>query len=107
MHNNFVSFLYSGFTFSHTTIENIKPYLTCDVKIFFHYQRVQDQASCNSFYPNPCGVKSIEHLKLLFISLGSPLIALEREKIFELTKNCIMSKKLTLNELVTYDSLTL
>ena len=34
-----------------------------------------------------CGVKSIEHLKLLFVLLGSPLAALEREKIFELTKS--------------------
>ena len=50
--------------------------------------------SYNSFYSNPCSVKSIECLKFLFISLGSPLVALEREKIFKLTKNCVMSEKI-------------
>ena len=50
--------------------------------------------SCNSFYSNPCGVKSIEYLKLFFISLDSPLVALEREKIFEPTKTCVMSEKI-------------
>ena len=51
--------------------------------------------SCNSLYSNPCGVvvKSVEYLKLLFISLGSPLVALESE-IFKLTKGCLMSVKI-------------
>ena len=49
--------------------------------------------SCNSFYSNPCSVKSVEYLKLLFISLGSPLATLERE-IFKLTKGCLMSEKI-------------
>ena len=34
-----------------------------------------------------CGVKSVEHLKLLFILLGSPLVALEMD-IFKLTNIC-------------------
>ena len=50
--------------------------------------------SCSRFYSNPCGVKSIAYLKLLFISLGSPLVALELEKIFKLSKSCVMSEKL-------------
>ena len=41
-------------------------------------------ASCNSFYSNSCSVKSVDHLKLLFISLGSPLVTPERD-IFKLT----------------------
>ena len=36
-------------------------------------------ASCNSFYSNSCSVKSVEYWRLLFISLGSPLVALERD----------------------------
>ena len=44
------------------------------------------------FYSNPCSIKSVEYLKLLFISLGSPLVALERD-IFKLTKGCLMSEK--------------
>ena len=49
--------------------------------------------SCNSFYSNPGSVKSIEYLKLLFTSLGSPLAALERD-IFHLTESCLMSEKI-------------
>ena len=45
-------------------------------------------ASYNSFYSNPCSVKSVEYLKLLFISLGSPLATLEMD-IFKLTKGCL------------------
>ena len=49
--------------------------------------------SYNSFYSKPCSVKSIEYLKLLFISLGSRLAALERD-IFQLTESCLMSEKI-------------
>ena len=49
-------------------------------------------AGCNSFYSNPYSVESVEYLKLLFISLGSPLVALERD-IFKLIKGCVMSEK--------------
>ena len=52
-----------------------------------------DQVSCNSVYSKPCSVKSIEYLKLLFISLGSSLAALERD-IFQLTERCLMSEKI-------------
>ena len=45
-----------------------------------------DRVSCNSFYSNPCSVKSIEYPKLLFISSGILLAALERS-ILELTKS--------------------
>ena len=44
--------------------------------------------SSNSFYSNPCSVKGVEYLKFLFISSGSPLVALERD-IFKLTKGCL------------------
>ena len=47
----------------------------------------------NSFYSNSCSVKSAEYLKLIFISLSSPLVALERD-IFILTKGCLMSEKI-------------
>ena len=50
-----------------------------------------DQVSCNSFYSKPSGVKSIEYLKLLFISLDIPLVALERG-ILELTESYLMSE---------------
>ena len=46
-----------------------------------------------SFYSNSFSVKSVEYRKLLFISLGSPLVALERG-IFKLTKDCLMSEKI-------------
>ena len=49
--------------------------------------------SCNSFYSNPRSVKSIEYLKLLFISISSSLVALERE-IFKPTIDCLMSEKI-------------
>ena len=50
--------------------------------------------SCNSFfYSNPCRVKSVEYLKLLFISLGSPLATLERD-ISKLTKGLLMREKI-------------
>ena len=49
--------------------------------------------SCNSSHSKPCSVKSIEYLKLLFISLGSSLAALERD-IFQLTESCLMSEKI-------------
>ena len=52
-----------------------------------------DRESCNSFYLNPCSVKSIEYLKLLFISLGSPLAAPESD-FFQLTESCLMSEKI-------------
>ena len=39
-----------------------------------------------------CSVESVEYLKLLFISLGSPLVELERD-IFKLIKGCLMSEK--------------
>ena len=45
----------------------------------------QTGASCKSFYTNPCCVKRTEYLKFLFISLGSPLVTLERD-IFKMTK---------------------
>ena len=45
----------------------------------------------NSFYSNPCGAKNVEYLKLLFISLGTPLVALEMD-IFKLTKGCFVRK---------------
>ena len=41
----------------------------------------------------PCSVKSFENLKLFFVSLDSPLVALERD-IFKLTKGCLMSEKI-------------
>ena len=50
-------------------------------------------ASCNRFYSNPCSVESVEYLKFLFISLGSPLVAPERD-IFKLTICCLMSEKI-------------
>ena len=49
--------------------------------------------SCNNCYSNPFNVKSVEYLRLIFISLGSPLVALERE-IFKLTKGYMMSEKI-------------
>ena len=60
---------------------------------FLHYikQSRGDSASCNSFYSNPCSVKSIEYLKLLCISLGSSLVALERD-IFKLTESSCRSE---------------
>ena len=60
-------------------------------------------ASCNRFCSNPRGAKSaksVEFLKLLFISLGSPLVAFERD-ILKLTKGCLMSEKMNLDKLVT------
>ena len=53
--------------------------------------------SCDSFYSNPCSVKSIEYLILLFISLDSRLVALE----WELTESCLMSEKIGLKWRVT------
>ena len=50
-------------------------------------------ASFNSFYSNPCSVKSVEYQKHLFISLGSLLVAIEMN-IFRLTKGCLMSEKI-------------
>ena len=49
--------------------------------------------SCNSFYSNRCSVKSAEYLKPLFISLGSPLVALKKG-IFKLIKGCLTSEKI-------------
>ena len=49
--------------------------------------------SFNSFYSNPCSVKSVEYLKLLLISLGSPLVALKRD-ILKLTKGCLKGEKI-------------
>ena len=49
-------------------------------------------ASCNSFYSSPCSAKSVEYRKFFFISLGSPLVALERD-IFKLAKDCLMNGK--------------
>ena len=46
------------------------------------------------FYPNPCRVKSGENRKLLFISLGSPLVALEKDA-FKLTKDCLITRMAT------------
>ena len=45
---------------------------------------------------------NVGNRKLLFISLGSPLVALERD-IFKLTKGCLINerKKLKLNQRVT------
>ena len=45
----------------------------------------ETEVSCNKFYSNFYGVKSVEYLKLLLISSGSKLVALERD-IFKLTK---------------------
>ena len=56
--------------------------------------------SCNSFYSSLGSVKSVEYLELIFISLGSPLAALERE-ILRQNKGCLMSEKTELNERVT------
>ena len=56
--------------------------------------------SFNSFYSNPRNIKSVEYLKLLFISLGSPLVALERD-IFKLTKGCLTSEETEHDERVT------
>ena len=37
-------------------------------------QKVRETgASCNIFYSNPSSVKSVEYLKLFFISLGIPV----------------------------------
>ena len=44
-------------------------------------------------HSNSCRVKSFEYLKLLFMSLGSPLVALERH-IFKLTKGCSVIEKI-------------
>ena len=62
------------------------------------YHIGESGASCNSFYSNPCSVKSVEYRKLLFISSGSPLVALETG-ILRMTKGCLMSEEL--NERVT------
>ena len=53
--------------------------------------------SFNSFYSNPRNIKSVEYLKLLFISLDSPLVALVRD-IFKLTKGCLTSQKIEHDE---------
>ena len=42
-------------------------------------------ANCSNSYSNPCSVISVQCLKLLFISLDSSLVALEKD-IFNLTK---------------------
>ena len=44
-----------------------------------YYEVGESGVSCNRFYSNHCNVKSVEYLKFLFISLDSPLVALERE----------------------------
>ena len=44
----------------------------------------ESRVSCINFYSNLCDVKSVEYLKLLFISLGSLLVTFERD-IFKLT----------------------
>ena len=49
--------------------------------------------SCNSFIHTPCSVKSVEYRKLLFVSLGSPLVALEWD-IFKQTKVCFHSEEI-------------
>ena len=49
--------------------------------------------SFNSFNLIPRIIKNVEYLRLLCISLGSPLVSLERD-IFNLTKGCLMSEKL-------------
>ena len=56
--------------------------------------------NCNSFYSNHCNVKSVEYLKLLFLSLGSPLAALERG-IFNVTKGPLMGEKIQPKSTVT------
>ena len=47
----------------------------------------------NSFYSKPGSVKIAKYLQLPFISLGSPMVALERD-IFRLTESCLMSEKI-------------
>ena len=49
--------------------------------------RIREIGQVITVFIEPCSIKGIQYLKLLFISLGSPLGALERD-IFELTKNC-------------------
>ena len=41
----------------------------------------------------PCSVKSVEYLRFIFISLGSPFVAFEMD-ILKLTKGCLMSEKI-------------
>ena len=53
----------------------------------------ESEVSCNNFYSSPCRVKSVEYLKFFLISLGTPLVVLERE-IFKLTNGCLMSEKI-------------
>ena len=40
-----------------------------------------------------CSMKTVEHLKILCISIGNPLVAHEMD-IFKLTKGCLMSEKI-------------
>ena len=49
----------------------------------------------NSSYSNPGNVKGVEYPKLLlsFVSLGGPLVAIERD-IFKMTKRYLMSEKI-------------
>ena len=44
-----------------------------------------------NFYSNHCSVKSVEYWKIRFISIGSPLVALEKDA-FKLIKGCLSEK---------------
>ena len=76
-----------------TTYRNVSDPKFCFMDKMSSQTIEESEASCNSFCSNPYGVKSVEYRELLFISLGSPLVALERD-IFKLTKGCLMSEKI-------------
>ena len=62
------------------------------------------QLPCNnSFYSNPCSVKSVEYLKFFFISLCSPFATLERD-ILKLTKGCSMGRFVKLTNFQDYSA---
>ena len=81
------------FTFSQTELGRIIKSLGCRYIKLNSRLVGETEASYNSLYSNPCSVKSIKYLNLLFISLDSAFVALERE-VFELTKGCLMREKI-------------
>ena len=71
----------------------------------FHLKLVKEMwnntdkwSELQQFLFKPCSVKSVEHLKLLFNSLGSPLVTRD---IFNWTKVAWWVRKSNLNECVT------
>ena len=58
-----------------------------------HSDLRESVVSGSNFCSNPRSVKSVKYLKLLFILLGSILVAAERH-IFKLTKGCLISEKI-------------